>query len=173
MEVWQAFVAHGEVIHAAKNQSLKQAGTTEKYLNFLLKGSGGILLWNNNNFVCVDLCYDGEFFGDYMSFLNQEPTMLEVLTFEETELFRISKSRFDALTETGYGEKICRFASEALFVHKQSQQIDIITKTAAERYHELLIKQPNIIRRTPQKHIASYLGITPQSLSRIRKSIGR
>src|SRR5690554_480251 len=61
------------------------------------------------------------------------------------------------------------FASEALFVHKQKQQIDILTKTATERYIELQARQPKIIQRTPQKHIASYLGVTPQSLSRIRK----
>ena len=107
-----------------------------------------------------------------MSFLIQQPTALEVITFEPTELFRISKPDFDKLTvNTDYGNKICRFASEALFVHKQIQQIDLITKTATERYQELQTKQPNIIQRTPQKYIASYLGITPQSLSRIRKEM--
>jgi len=120
--------------------------------------------------VCIDLCYEGEFFGDYMSFLNRQPTQLEVVTFEPSELFRITKANFDLLSNnTEFGDKICRFASEALFVHKQKQQIDILTKTAKERYFELQTQQPKIILRTPQKYIASYLGVTPQSLSRIRK----
>ncbi|MCD8540629.1 MAG: hypothetical protein LRY55_13345 [Leadbetterella sp.] len=115
------------------------------------------------------------FFGDYMSFLTQQPTALEVVTFEPTELFRISKANFDRLSyNTDWGDKICRFAAEALFIHKQQQQTDILTKTAEERYSELQAKQPRVIQRTPQKHIASYLGITPQSLSRIRnKQLGR
>lgn len=170
IEAWKSFTDSGEIVTTTKDQTIKNAATTEKYLSFILKGSGGILLWNNNNFVCIDLCYEGEFFGDYMSFLNQQPTPLEVLTFEPSELFRISKSNFDKLSNnTEFGDKICRFASEALFVHKQKQQIDILTKTATERYIELQTKQPKIIQRTPQKHIASYLGVTPQSLSRIRK----
>jgi CRP-like cAMP-binding protein len=172
IEVWKSFADLGEIIRTTKDQIIKNSGTTERYLTFILKGSGGILLWHNNNFVCIDLCYEGEFFGDYMSFLYQRPTPLEVITFEPAELFRISKPNFDRLTvNTDYGEKICRFASEALFVHKQTQQIDILTKTAIERYAALQTKQPNIIQRTPQKYIASYLGITPQSLSRMRKII--
>jgi CRP-like cAMP-binding protein len=170
VEAWKSFADLGEIVTTIKDQTIKVEDTTEKYLSFILKGSGGILLWNNTNFVCIDLCYEGEFFGDYMSFLNQQPTPLEVVTFEPSELFRISKSNFDKLSSnTEFGDKICRFASEALFVHKQNQQIDILTKTATERYIELQIRQPEIIHRTPQKYIASYLGVTPQSLSRIRK----
>lgn len=172
LEAWKSFTDLGEIVTATKDQTIKTAGTTEKYLSFILKGSGGILLWNNNNFVCIDLCYEGEFFGDYMSFLDQQPSPLEVVTFEPSELFRISKTNFDKLSNnTEFGDKICRFASEALFVHKQKQQIDILTKTAIERYVELQTRQPNIIQRTPQKYIASYLGVTPQSLSRIRKEL--
>lgn len=172
VEAWQTFVAAGELVQTKKEEVLKQANGTERYLSFILNGSGGILLWSKNNFVCIDLCYQGNFFGDYMSFLTQQATPLEVVTFEPTELFRISKTNFDALiNNSAIGEKICRFAAEGLFIHKQAQQIDIITKTAAERYEELLTKQPEIFKKTPLKYISSYLGITPQSLSRIRSKI--
>ena len=169
LEAWKSFVDLGEVITTTKDSIIKNANTTEKYLSFILKGSGGILLWNNNNFVCIDLCYEGDFFGDYMSFLDQRPTPLEVISFESSEIFRIPRVNFEKLSfNTEFGDKICRFASEGLFIHKQKQQIDILTKTATERYIELQTRQPKIVQRTPQKHIASYLGITPQSLSRIR-----
>ena len=69
------------------------------------------------------------------------------------------------------GSLIFLISSESSFVEKQQQQIDLLLKTAEQRYLELLEKQPNIIRRTAQKHIASYLGITTESLSRIRKKI--
>lgn len=129
VEAWKLFTDLGEIITTRKDQTIKNTDTTEKYLSFILKGSGGILLWHNNNFVCIDLCYEGEFFGDYMSFLNQQPTLLEVVTFEPSELFRISKANFDKLSNsTELGDKICRFASEALFIHKQKQQIDILQK---------------------------------------------
>lgn len=174
IEAWQSFAELGEIIQVQRDEVLKRAYSTEKYLSFILEGSGGILLWNNNNFVCIDLCYEGEFFGDYMSFLTQNPSALEVICFEKSELFRISKEHFDRLSyQTEFGQIICRFAAEALFIHKQQQQIDILTKIAQERYSEIIHKHPNIIQRTPQKYIASYLGITPQSLSRIRKNFSQ
>lgn len=71
------------------------------------------------------------------------------------------------------GLNIGRVASESLFIHKQTQQIDLLMLTAEERYVKLLERQPEIVQRTPQKHIASYLGITPESFSRIRKKISR
>jgi CRP-like cAMP-binding protein len=172
IKVWKQFSERGMLIQTTKNEVLKKADKMERYLYFILEGSGGVLLWNNNNYICIDLCYENEFFGDYMSFLSQQPTPLEVVTFEPSSLFRISKANFDTLSiSSGFGDKICRIASEALFVHKQIQQIDIITKTASQRYVELQTKQPEVIQRTPQKYIASFLGITPQSLSRIRKEV--
>lgn len=172
IEAWKLFADMGEIMQVQKEHVIKSAHTTEKYLSFILKGSGGILLWNNNNFICIDLCYEGEFFGDYLSFLNQQPTPLEVVTFEQTTLFRISRANFTELSyHTEFGNKICRFAAEALFIHKQQQQIDILTESAAERYARMMVENPQILQRTPQKYIASYLGITPQSLSRIRKNI--
>lgn len=168
IEAWKSFVDLGEIISCRKEQTIKVNGLTEKYLYFMLSGSGGVLLWSKNNFVCIDICYANDFFGDYMSFLTEQPSPLEVILFEKSELFRISKSNFNNLSNSDFGAKISRFASEGLFIHKQNQQIDILTKTAKERYVELQKKQPNIIYKTPQKYIASYLGITPQSLSRIR-----
>ncbi len=172
IEAWQSFADLGELIRTEKQQIIKAVNNTERYLYFILSGSGAVLLWHKNNFVCIDLCYESEFFGDYMSFLNAEASPLEVITLEASELFRISKANFDFLsTNSDFGDKICRFASEALFIHKQQQQIDILTKTAKERYVELQRRTPQIIQRTPQKYIASYLGVTPQSLSRIRSEL--
>lgn len=172
LEAWKSFTDLGEIITTEKEQILKSNNTTENYLYFIISGSGGILIWNKNNFVCIDLCYENDFFGDYMSFLTERPSPIEVITFEKSELFRISRTGFKKLSENiPHGINICRFASEGLFIHKQQQQINILTRTAHERYLELLARQPEIIKRTPQKYIASYLGVTPQSLSRIRNNI--
>ena len=172
IEAWQSFADLGEVVMVEKDQTLKKNDATEKYLYFILQGSGGLLLWSKNNFVCIDLYYENDFFGDYMSLLTGQASPLEAVTFERTELFRISKRNFDKISnDTAFGDKICRFVAEGLFIHKQQQQIDILTKTAKERYQDLQQKQPNVIQRTPQKFIASYLGITPQSLSRIRNEL--
>lgn len=169
IDVWKKFAEYGSVTTVGKNDIIKYSGNTERYLSFILEGSGGIMLYKNDNYVCLDLCYENDFFGDYMSFLTQTPSPLEVITFEETTLFKISYSKFNELSQTQYGVQICKIAAESLFIHKQQQQIDLLMLTAEQRYQQLLQRQPHIIQRTPQKHIASYLGIIPESLSRIRK----
>ena len=171
LAIWQTFSENGEVIEISKNEVIKKYGEREKYFYFILKGSGGIMLFQNNNYLCIDLCYEGDFFGDYFSFITNQLTDLEVICFEPTTLFRIDKQKFGALANTEYGRKICQIASESLYIHKQTQQLELLSKTAEQRYLEMLEKQPSIIQRTPNKYIASYLGITPESFSRIRKKI--
>jgi len=172
IDAWESFVELGEIIEIPKSKIVKENNTAERYLHFILEGCGGILLWNKNNFVCIDLSFEGDFFSDYMSFLSKTPTSIEVITFETCKLFRISRIRFEEIGDIPvYGEKIRRVAAEGLFVHKQNQQIKMLTQTAKKRYLELQATQPNILQRVPQKYIASYLGITPQSLSRIKTEI--
>ncbi len=171
IEIWETFAQSGQVIDTSKNEVIKKYNEREKYFYFIVKGSGGIMLFQNNNYLCIDLCYEGDFFGDYFSFITNQATNLEVICFEPSSLFRIDKQNFELLAKTEYGRQICQIASESMYIHKQTQQLELLSKTAEQRYLEMFTKQPNIIHRTPNKYIASYLGITPESFSRLRKKI--
>ncbi len=105
-----------------------------------------------------------------MSLLLKKPTPLQVVALEKSEMVKISRDHFYKLAQTPMGQIINQISAESSFVEKQQQQIELLTKTAEERYWILSEKYPNIYQRVAQKHIASYFGITPQSLSRIRKS---
>lgn len=168
IEAWTEFATLCESVSFKKDQVIKSQGTTEKYFYFILKGSVGVFLWKENNFVCLDFAFDGNFCGDYMSLLINKPTELEVVALENSEMLRISKVNFEKLGRKSIGQVIMRISAESSFVEKQQQQIELLTKTAKERYEILLEKFPDIHQRIAQKHIASYLGITPQSLSRLR-----
>jgi signal-transduction protein with cAMP-binding, CBS, and nucleotidyltransferase domain len=168
VKVWENFEKLGEVRNFAKETILKEINANEKYLNIILKGSGGNLIWNKNNFVCIDIAFENEFLFDFMSFSLQKPTPIEVRIFEDSTVFRISYQNFQQTLQRGsFGEKITRLVAEASFIDKQQQQIDLLTKTAKERYIEQLQTRKGI-EKMPLKYLASYLGITPQSLSRIR-----
>lgn len=172
IEVWETFSKRLKTVTFKKNEEIKFPNTTERKLYIINKGSAGIFLWNENHPICVDLCFENDFFGDYMSLLTQISSPLYTVSFEETEMFYITYSDLMDLYENSkFGAKIGRIAAESLFIHKQAQQIELLTKTAEQRYRELLIKQPYIIQRVPLKHIASYLGINAESLSRIRKKL--
>ncbi|GAB4413532.1 MAG: hypothetical protein OHK0039_20560 [Bacteroidia bacterium] len=107
-----------------------------------------------------------------MSLLTGRPTPLQLVALEDAEMLRMSAADYHALTQKSMGRVIRLVAAERSFVEKQEQQIELLTQTAATRYHLLRNRYPDIHRRIAQKHIASYLGITPQSLSRIRKQTG-
>lgn len=167
-QVWDEFVSLCEYVSFRKNEIIKIQNTTERYFYFILKGSTGVFLWKEHNFVCLDFAFDNHFCSDYMSFLTNQPTPLQVVALEDCEMLRISSTNFHVLTQNSLGNAIRMIATELAYTSKQLQQIELLTKTAGERYKILLQKFPNIHNRIAQNHIASYLGITPQSLSRIR-----
>ena len=168
IEVWENFASFCEFVPFKKNEILKKSNHIENFGYFILKGSAGVFVWKENNYVCLDLIYENMFFADYMSLITEKPTILETKVLENSEMLRISKKNIDKLKSTPIGSRIFLISAENSFVEKQQQQIDLLLKTAEQRYIELLEKQPNIINRTAQKHIASYLGITTESLSRIK-----
>lgn len=173
LEAWKLFAEQCELVRFKKNQIIKPNGSTEKYGYFIISGSGGVFLWNKNNYVCLDLMYENDFFADYMSLITNRRSPLETVALENSEMLKISKDSVDKLKDTPMGKLIFLMSAESSYVEKQQQQIDLLLKTAEQRYFDLLEKQPKIIQRTAQKHIASYLGVTTQSLSRIRRKINK
>ncbi len=172
VEAWQQYVDCCEPVTFRKEEVIKSRDTTERYFYFILTGSAGIFLWKESNFVCLDFAFDNQFCTDYMSLLTAKPTPLQLTALENSEMLRMTAANFRMLTQKTVGSVIRLVSAEMSFVEKQQQQIELMTKTAEERYQLLLRKFPDISNRIPQKHIASYLGITPQSLSRIRKVSG-
>lgn len=171
IEVWKTFTDLCQEMTFKKGEIIKSSGQTEKYAYFILEGACGVFLWKDNNYVCLDIVLENDFFADHMSLITEESSPLETMAIEETTTLRISKTNIDVLKKTQFGQTIFLIGAESTYVDKQQQQIDLLIKTAEQRYKDLLIKNPNIIQRIAQKHIASYLGITTQSLSRIRKNI--
>jgi len=167
---WEEFASFCHPISFTKDQIIKPHNALERNFYFILNGSAGIFLWKGNNFVCVDFIFDSNFCGDYMSILLKKPTPLQVVALEDSKMLRISRSDFYYLGSESIGRIIHQISAESAFISKQQQQVELLTKTASERYAILLERFPNIVNRVAQKHIASYLGITPQSLSRIRNS---
>jgi CRP-like cAMP-binding protein len=167
---WNEFYEQCETVALNKEEILKHPNSKERFFYFILQGSAGIFLWKENNFVCLDFAFEKSFFGDYMSLLTDEGTPLQTMTLEKSEMLRITKQDFLELGKKSIGQVILRVAAEASFVDKQKQQIDLLTKPAQQRYWELVHKFPDITQRVSQKYIASYLGITPQSLSRLRNA---
>ena len=114
---------------------------------------------------------EGSGYTDLDSFLSNSFSKQTAQAIEYSTLLFISKLDLEKLYhEVPKFERIARILTEEAFIDLRKKADNFILLDAKERYLDLLENRPEIIRRIPQHYIASYLGIKPQSLSRIRKN---
>lgn len=172
INLWTEFAKHLQVRTFQKNDTLKDYYQTEKYINILVRGSVAHFVLANEKDICINLYYENQVFSDYLSFLTQSPTVIQTRALEETIVWSISHNHLNQLyTRSKTGLFIGKAISDAMFIRKQSEQISLLTLSPTERYLKIVKERPEIFRRTSLKIICSYLGITAESLSRIRKRI--
>lgn len=107
---------------------------------------------------------------DMYCFLNDKPAMMYIEAIEDSCIFQITKENFDKLfTPIPKFERFFRILMQNAYTREQLRIIENLTLTAEERYDRFLNKYPKIAQQVTQKQIASYLGITPEFLSAIRK----
>jgi len=113
---------------------------------------------------------ENEFVCNYPSFLPQIPSDKNIQATEETTLYIISYENLQRFyRELKEGEKFGRLAIEQVFLSAIQQLDSLYTDPPVQRYQRFLSVYPDLVQRIPQYFIASYVGIKPQSLSRIRK----
>jgi len=113
---------------------------------------------------------EGEFVCDYASFLPQRPSTINIQALEACTIYFISHSNLQLLYEqVKYGDRFGRMALEDVYVNLINQVNSLYNDPPELRYQIFLTRFPDTGQRIPQYYIASYIGIKPQSLSRIRK----
>jgi CRP-like cAMP-binding protein len=108
--------------------------------------------------------------ADSASFLGQEPSMINIIAHEPCVLLQINKQSLDELyRKFPVFERFWRILTQNFIVAQDKRILNTIALSGAERYQALIERYPTIENRLAQKHIASYLGISPVFLSQIRK----
>ena len=169
---WEAFSSGLVRQEFAKKELVLKAGKVEHYLSFIESGMVRFFLDKNDEELTFDFAFSGDFMSGYSSFITRKPAGFHIQALTNTVLWRISYPDLQKVYEhTNAGNRIGRFAAEQLFLKKTERELAFLTQTAEERYLHLLSNQPKLIQEIPGKYLASYIGITPQALSRIRKRI--
>lgn len=110
------------------------------------------------------------FVTDYDSFLHQQPSQIEIEALEECELLSIDHRDLQYLyNKLKKGERFGRLMAESAYSYLHRYIIDRQTKSASQRFKEFVERNPHLLDKVPQYHIATFLGITPQHLSRLKK----
>jgi len=153
---------------------ITEKGKPERFLSFIEEGILRYYLLDEERMKEVTFAFSfaGRFSSAYDSFITQQPCRYSVETMKETVLYRIDYDSVQVLyTETRIGNLIGRKSAENLFLSKAEGELSLLTQTAEERYLDLMHRRPEILEHIPLKYIASYIGVTPQALSRIRARI--
>jgi CRP-like cAMP-binding protein len=147
-------------------------GEKENYLSFIEKGIVRKCIPQEFDDLTFEFGFANNFVTAYEYFLTQEPSTYQIETITDTVLWSMSFNDLQTIyTETNIGNTIGRLASEDLFIKKAKRELSLLTQSAENRYLNLFTEQPHILQLIPLKYIASYIGITPQALSRVRKRI--
>jgi CRP-like cAMP-binding protein len=120
----------------------------------------------------LSLSFEDWWVADLRAFLTGEPAFYSIEALEETELLTIDfDTQEEVYKEAPAFERYFRLLVQNAFIASQNRVMDEMSFTAEERYTQLTDRIPSLELRVAQQHIASYLGITPEALSRIRKSM--
>lgn len=149
-----------------------EEGKLCRYVGFIERGL--VRYHMNDNGIEKTLYFnkEGDFVSNYQSFLPREVSDTSIQAIEDTDLQVINFDDLQQLySKIGEGEKLGRVAIENIFVSSLQHLKSFYRDAPAERYQQFLRSYPDLAQRIPQYHIASYVGIKPQSLSRIRKRL--
>jgi CRP-like cAMP-binding protein len=156
-----------------KKQYLLQEGDVGKMIAFVGKGAlRAYSVDDNSNEHIIQFGLEGWLISDLYSFLTGEPATYNIDALEDSELVLISKSAHEELLQTmPKYETFTRLNITGAYLAMQRRLTSIISASVEERYQDFIALYPHIAQRVPQHMIASYMGLTPETLSRIRKRI--
>jgi CRP-like cAMP-binding protein len=153
-----------------KHQYLLQEGDVARMETFIIKGlTRSYELDEQGQEHIIQFGVEDWWVGDLYSFLSGKPTKYNIDCLEDTEVLQIDRERQEQLyQEVPKMERHFRIIIQNAYIASTSRVAATLAKSAAERYQDFIASYPQIEQRIPNHQIASYLGITPQSLSRIR-----
>lgn len=159
-----------QIIEYRKGSLLIQAQSKEKQLRFLNKGIVREYYSNPEKEININFYVKPQFISDLLTFSQNSTTKKNQECLSVVEVLGIDREPFfDLLEKYQCGKSLVESSFQKLLKQKEILEFNRITKTPEELYKELFIYKPEWLKSIPQYHIASYLNITPETLSRIRK----
>ncbi|MCI0705968.1 MAG: Crp/Fnr family transcriptional regulator [Ignavibacteriae bacterium] len=156
-----------------RRQYLLQEGDVSHYESYVLSGCLRAYVVDNEGFEHVlQFAIEDWWIGDMASFITGEPATLAIDALEDSEVLQLEKGAQEELyARVPTFDRFFRMLLQNAFVAHQRRILGIIAQTAEQRYLDFVTRYPKLVQRIPQKHIASYLGMTPEFLSRMRSEL--
>ncbi|WFO15036.1 Crp/Fnr family transcriptional regulator [Cellulophaga baltica 4] len=167
----QLFSDSFERINLMKGEKFITYGKVSNRVGFVEKGLLKCTLIGSEKSVVDDFAFENQFVANYYSFLKQEKSNKEIVCLQDSVLRIITRKKLEELSKYPFIEQIARQVSEQLFITTSKKLEDIRLLSAEERYLKLVKIDKRITDKIPQYEIASFLNVSPETVSRIRKRL--
>lgn len=171
---WEFFMSKLERRVIPKKTIFLKRNDIEKHISFIESGVVRLFIPKDNpeKEITFGFSFKDQFISAYDSFLTQQPSAYQLQALTKTTIVSINYSDLqDVYKTTQIGNLIGRLTAERLFLIKSKREQNLLNITAEERYMKLFKERPEVLKLIPLKYISSYIGVTPQALSRIRKRL--
>jgi CRP-like cAMP-binding protein len=161
-----------EIREFDKKVQVLKLGEVEKYINIIARGLARKYLVVKKGEITIQLATEGHIIHSELSFYNRQPSGSVIETIEPSTFISISYDNLQQLYEQfPKAERLGRLIVSDLFIKKDFRYFDQLQKSTRERFLEYVRTHPHMLQRVPQKYIASYLNIKPETFSRLKHLI--
>ena len=171
---WDFFMSKLERRVVPKKSVFLKVNEIENHISFIESGVVRLYIPKENpeKEITFGFSFKDQFISAYDSFLTQTPSAYQLQALTETTILSMSYNDLqDVYKTTQIGNLIGRLTAERLFLIKSKREQYLLNLSAEERYIKLFKERPELLKIIPLKYISSYIGVTPQALSRIRKRV--
>lgn len=153
-----------------RNEFLKVKGSIDTNMYYLESGSLKICVFDNHKEQIIRFGYKENFIVSLESFLTGKPSDYCIQAIKKTVIKVITKQQFDRFLETESNRNLWIKILENLAIQQMEREIDLLTTSPKERYERVLKRSPKLFQEIPNIHIANYLRMSAETLSRLKKS---
>jgi CRP-like cAMP-binding protein len=171
---WEFFMSRLQRRVIQKKTIFLKLNETEHHISFIESGVVRLFIpkTDPDKEITFGFSFKDQFVSAYDSFLTRTPSQYQLQALTDTTLVSISYDDLQAVYKTTQiGNLIGRLTAERLFLLKSKREQNLLNLSAEERYLKLFKERPELLKVIPLKYISSYIGVTAQALSRIRKRI--
>ncbi|HSD07692.1 Crp/Fnr family transcriptional regulator [Flavobacterium sp.] len=153
-----------------RNEFLKVKGSIDTNIYYVESGSLRIFVLDDYEEQTIRFGYKENIIVSLDSFLTEKPSDLFIQAIKKTIIKVITKQQIDFFLETESNRTLWTKILENLVIQQMEREIDILTNSPKERYERVLKRSPQLFQEIPNKHIANYMRMSPETLSRLKKS---
>lgn len=156
-------------INVSKNEQILNQGEHCNFIAFIQEGSFRFYYDKDGEFKITAFFFQGDFISNYRSFLTGKPSDHFIEAMQDAVIYKINLNELNSLYDKHKNmERLGRLIAENLYLSVANRLDSFLFQTPEERYKSLIERNSRLLQEVPQYMLASYLGVKPETLSRIR-----